>query len=127
MTTKEIPHADLKAARDMAIFYQGFNWLLAKPLEGLSYVRILESNQLGDTDKLLAFGAIFIGSRAYSGLARRTGTKFIGEHYGIDTKRTRVLSLLPYGEWAVTTGQITIAVLKRLPIKLPVLRNLTHF
>lgn len=109
MATKEIPHADIKAAKDMAIFHLSANWLIVKPLEALSYARILNSDvssdQMGDYDKTLAYIAIFFGFRAYSALAKRTSTRFIGNCYGVDTTKTRVLSLIPYVDNSVPLVQ----------------------
>lgn len=116
---------DISAARTMAMLYEGYGWILSKPAEIISYAAILgldiervkesnvldlisyAANQLQDPDKVFAIGAAFVGFKAYAGLVRRTGTRLIGEYYGVDTTKARFLSLIPYiGDFSAIAAQI---------------------
>ena len=99
MATTEIStnatKSDAKAAAVMATFNNCYNWIIAKPAEHVSYAAVLTS-QLDGVDKAWAAAAIALGYRAYSGLVRNVGARFIGRYYGVDTTITRVLTLVPY-------------------------------
>jgi len=129
------------------VFSQGYNWLLAKPAEIVSYAAILNwdiervrqfnlanifelvpytFHQLEDTDKQIAVVATAIGFRAYSGLVRYVATKKISEYYGRNTMDTRTLAMVPYA------GDLSTLVLPTLRFirnrifsrgNLPILQN----
>ncbi len=106
--------SDISAARSMAILYEGYGWLLSKPVEIVSYATILgvgveeiknlgilelvpyALHQLQDPNKALAVVLAFVGFKAYSGLVRHTGTHLIGRFHEADTSKARVLSMIPY-------------------------------
>lgn len=122
---------NILAAKTMGIIYQAYGWLLAKPAEVLSYAEVLgldmekvkqlnptellsyAVNQLDDPNKSSAVLAIFFGFRAYSGLVRYTCTRIVGDHYHVDTKRARVLSLIPYGEYSAIIAQVAGSINNR--------------
>jgi|SRR3989344_7976505 len=122
--TPEFPASSNIVTPKMLIFYHSFNWLLAKPIEGLAYSRVLDLENL---DTTWALGAVFVATRAYSGLTRRTVTKIMEQDSGIDTQRARILSLIPYGDLALTGIQALISAKRTLTTQQPIQETLAHF